>query len=78
MTKTIVPAVRTGLPKTTLGETLGVAAVIIPILVQGVIIRRPKMVALAERLNLNQRAVRRVQRLRNTHGSGPLLLRTPS
>jgi hypothetical protein len=77
MIKTIATTTRTSLPKTTLGETLGLAAgVIVPILAQGVIIRRPKLVALAERLDLNQRVAQRVQRLRNKYGTGPLLLHT--
>lgn len=58
-----------------LGVVLDVVA---PTVAKGVIIRRPRMVALAERLNLDQRAVRRVQRLRDRHGAGPLLLPIPA
>jgi len=66
------------LPKATLGETLGFAAdVVIPTFAKGVIIRRPPMVALAERWKLDRRAVRFMQRLRNKYLSGPLLLRLP-
>jgi cytochrome P450 len=66
------------LPTATLGETLGVLAdVIVPTVAKGVIIRRPTVVGLAERLDLDRRAVRRVQRLRNRYGEGPLLLRIP-
>jgi cytochrome P450 len=69
---------RSALPKATLPETLGVLTDVIgPTLAKGVIIRRPTMVALAERWDLDRRAVRRMQRLRNTYGSGPLLLRIP-
>ena len=68
---------RSKLPRATIWETLSFAGgVIIPTIAKGAIIRRPKMVALAERLNLDQRAVRRVQALRDKYGTGPLLLRT--
>lgn len=78
MIRTIATTMRTTLPKATLGDTLDVGInVIVPVLAQGVIIRRPKVVAFAERFDLNRRAVRRVQRLRNKYGTGPLLLLTP-
>ncbi len=78
MIKTIATTMRTSLPKANYGETLDVlASVVVPLLAKGIIIRRPKVVALAERLDLNKRAVRRIQRLRNKYGTGPLLLRTP-
>lgn len=66
------------LPKATVADTLRVLAdVVIPTLAKGPIIRRQKMVAVAERLNLDDRAVRRMQLLHETYGSGPLLLRVP-
>lgn len=66
------------LPKATVADTLRVLAdVIIPTLAKGPIIRRQKMVAVAERLNLDDRAVRRMQLLHETYGRGPLLLRVP-
>src|SRR4051812_7806275 len=77
---TTVPAARqtSGLPKATVGDTLGmVADVIIPTVAKGALIRRPTVVALAERLDLDRRAVRRMQRLRERYGDGPLLLRIP-
>jgi cytochrome P450 len=78
MSKASATDVRTSLPQATIGETLAVIAeVLLPNIAKGVIIRRPKVVALAERLNLDKRAVRRVQQLRNRYGSGPLLLRIP-
>jgi len=59
-------------------DTLAVLAeVVIPTIAKGVIVRRPSTVALAERLDLDGRAVRRMQILRNTYGEGPLLLRLP-
>src|SRR4051812_5767992 len=72
------PKTQSSLPKATLRDTFGIlAGVIVPVLARGIFIRRPKMVAMAEQLDLDRRAVRRVQRLRNTYGTGPLLLRTP-
>jgi cytochrome P450 len=70
------PAHAGKLPETTLLETAGVALkVALPTIAKGVIIRRPRMVALAEALNLDGLAVRTVQRLRGRYGEGPLLLR---
>ena len=48
-----------------------------PTLAKGPIIRRPRVVGLAERFELDKRAVRRIQRLRNKYGAGPVLLRLP-
>lgn len=69
---------RVSLPAMTLREAIGVVVdVILPNLAKGVIIRRPKMVALAERLKLDQRAVRRMQWLRDKYKIGPVALRMP-
>jgi cytochrome P450 len=66
------------LTRASVTDTLGVlAGVMAPILARGVIIRRPRVVALAERLDLDRRAVRRMQRLHDEYGPGPLLLRVP-
>src|SRR5690242_314170 len=51
--------------------------VFLPTVAKGVILRRPGMVALAERLELDRRAIRRMQRLRDRYGSGPLRIRFP-
>jgi cytochrome P450 len=76
--ETIPTTGRGSLPRATLLDTLGaIAGVVIPTLAKGVIIRRPPMVALAERLDLDARAVRLMQQLRDRYGSGPLLLRIP-
>ncbi len=48
-----------------------------PIVAQGVITRRPRVVALAGRLGLDDRAVRLLRRMREQYGSGPLRLRIP-
>jgi cytochrome P450 len=63
------------LPRASLGEVLGiVTGVIGPSLMKGVIRRRPAMVGLAERWDLDRRSVRRMQELRRRHGAGPLLI----
>jgi cytochrome P450 len=68
----------TTLPKASILDTLAVATeVFIPTVAKGVIIRRPKVVAMAERLQLDSKAVRCLQRLRAKYGAGPLLLRLP-
>jgi cytochrome P450 len=51
--------------------------VAIPMVAKGPLIRRPLMVAVAEKLDLDTRAVRRMQRLRRRYAPGPLLLRIP-
>lgn len=59
-------------------DTFGVVfGVVGPVIARGVIIRRPEVVRLAERLDLDRRAVRRMQRLRDRYGEGPLLMRIP-
>ncbi|MDC7785019.1 cytochrome P450 [Rhodoplanes sp. TEM] len=61
-----------------LADTLAVLAdVVIPTLGKGVIIRRPRVVGAAEALGLDDRAVRRMQRLRATYGTGLLRLAIP-
>ncbi len=81
MTVTNVPYVQTqraSLPQASLRDTLGIiSTVVIPTVAKGVIIRRPSVVALAEWLDLDQRAVRYMQYLRNKYQPGPLLLRIP-
>jgi cytochrome P450 len=66
------------LPQASLADTLGVLAeVVLPTLAKGVIMRRPKVMQLSERLDLNRRAVLRLRGLRERYGDGPLLLRIP-
>jgi cytochrome P450 len=66
------------LPTATLGDTLGLfAGVVAPTVAKGPIIRRPRIVGAAERLDLDRRAVRRMQGLRDRYGPGPLLLPIP-
>jgi cytochrome P450 len=49
----------------------------LPMLAKGPLIRRPPAVAMSERLGLDTRAVRRVQRLHAKYAPGPLMLRIP-
>jgi cytochrome P450 len=66
------------LPKASLLDTLALALdVFVPNVAKGVIIRRPKVVAMAEQMELDRRAVQRMQKLRTTYGRGPLMLRLP-
>jgi cytochrome P450 len=64
--------------KATVRDTVGVVAgVMAPTLARGIILRRPMLVALAERLDLDRRAVQRLLRLRERYGAGPLELAVP-
>jgi hypothetical protein len=61
-----------------LGAALGfMGGVPLPTLAKGPILRRPCVVALAERLDLDARAVRRVARLHDRHGPGPVVVAVP-
>jgi cytochrome P450 len=61
------------LPSATLGETLGVVArVLAPIVAEGPILRRPRIVGLAERLDLERGAIAYMQQLRRRR-RGPLM-----
>jgi cytochrome P450 len=51
--------------------------VLLPVVARGVILRRPKVVAAAERFDLDRRAVELMQRLAARYGPGPLQLRIP-
>jgi cytochrome P450 len=78
MTTAIRQTERGSLPRASVVDTLRITSgVVIPIVAQGPIIRRPKVMALAERLDLNKRAVKSIQRLRDEYGPGPVLLRNP-
>jgi cytochrome P450 len=72
---------RTGrrrLPRASVLDTIRVSIrVLLPLLGRGVIVRRPPVVDIAERLDLDRRAVREMQRLNDRYGEGPLLLRLP-
>jgi cytochrome P450 len=66
------------LPKASVRDTAGVTAdVVVPTVSKGVIIRRPRVTRMADRMELDRRAVRRMQRLRDRYGDGPVMLRIP-
>ncbi len=66
------------IPKAKFVDTLAVLfGVFLPTIAKGVIIRRPAMLAIADRLDLDRRAIRGMQRLRRQYGPGPVLLRIP-
>lgn len=67
---------RAALPRAGVLETLRfLAAVGAPLVAKGVIIRRPRAVALAAMLDLDGRSVRFVEGMRRRHGPGPVILR---
>ncbi|WP_350275516.1 cytochrome P450 [Kribbella sp. HUAS MG21] len=51
--------------------------VLVPVLAQGPILRRPRLGIAAERLRTDDRALRCVRRLRRKYGDGPVLFRVP-
>lgn len=52
--------------------------VVLPTFGKGIFLRRPGVVSLATRLDLDAKAIRRLQKLREKYGSGPLLLAIPA
>ncbi len=77
-TATTAPTERPTLPAATVADTARIVAeVVAPTLAKGVIIRRPGVVGLVERLDLDSRAIRRMQAVHARYGDGPLLLRLP-
>jgi len=73
-----VARVELGLARaSTLDTTRVITTVVLPLAARGVLLRRPPVVALAERLDADRRAVRLLQRLRARYGPGPIRLRIP-
>jgi cytochrome P450 len=65
-------------PRLSSRETAAVLAeVIVPLVARGVIARRPRVVAVEDRMHADRRAVRRMQVLRERYGEGPVMLRIP-
>ncbi|WP_458097336.1 cytochrome P450 [Roseomonas sp. WA12] len=74
----VVTEARGSLPRLGAGDTLNVLlSVVMPLLGKGVLLRRPPVVGMAERLGLDAGAVRTMRRLRDRHGPGPVLLPLP-
>lgn len=66
------------LPTASILDTgLAVQDVLLPVVAEGAILRRPRLTQLAERLHVDDRALRRVRRLRDRYGDSPVLLRLP-
>jgi len=64
--------------KASVWDTVRVATgVLAPIVARGVIVRRPRMVALAAKVDADAHAARLLGRLADRYGPGPLLLRIP-
>ena len=65
-------------PRLSPRETAGVLGdVLVPLAARGAIVRRPPVENLADRLELDARAVDRLQRVREAHGPGPVRLALP-
>src|SRR5438270_6867133 len=59
-------------------DTLGVVAdVILPTYAKGILMRRRAVMAIAGLLDLDRRAIRRMERIRDKYGSDPLMLSIP-
>ncbi|GGI08246.1 cytochrome P450 [Egicoccus halophilus] len=66
------------MPRASVADTLrAVNLVLLPLVARGLIVRRPPLVAGAEKLQLDRTAVRELQRLRRIYGPGPLRLALP-
>lgn len=71
-------SVRTALPEASVADTARVAARVLgPLVARGLIVRRPPIVDVAERLDLDRSAVEELQRLRDRYGPGPVRLKVP-
>jgi cytochrome P450 len=69
---------RQELPSASARDTVALLLdVVLPVLAKGPIIRRPFFVRLSERLDLDGRALRRMQRIRARYKPGPLLVKLP-
>lgn len=67
-----------GLARASFADTFRVAATVLaPTLAQGVIMRRRRLVTVAQWLRADDRAVRLLQRLRDRHQTGVVVLRLP-
>src|SRR5215208_3128453 len=67
-----------GVRRASARDSLGVVAdVVMPLTARGVIVRRPPVVGVFDRMDADRRAVRRMQRLRSRYGPGPVLLAVP-
>ncbi|HEX4769690.1 MAG TPA: cytochrome P450 [Bryobacteraceae bacterium] len=66
------------IPEIGVADTLAALfGIFLPTVAKGVIMRRPAMLAIAEALDLDRRAIRGMQRIRDKYGSAPVRLRIP-
>jgi cytochrome P450 len=74
-----VPSVTaTSVPTASVADSARVATkVLAPLAARGLIVRRPPVVKVAEKLDLDRAAVEELQRLRDRYGPGPVQLRVP-
>ncbi len=71
-------ATSTTVPKASPADTARVVSkVLLPLAARGLIVRRPPVVQVAERLDLDRGAVDELVRLRDRYGPGPVLLAIP-
>ncbi|KAB2346610.1 cytochrome P450 [Actinomadura rudentiformis] len=69
---------RQEVPQASAGDSLRIAVqVLAPTLVRGILARRPRVVAAAERLDADRKAGRLLQRMRAKYGPGPIRLWSP-
>lgn len=74
----VEPAGTGALPRASVVDTVRVlGGVVLPLLQRGVIVRRPRMTRLVDRMETDRKAVRLLQGLRDRYGRGPLRLRIP-
>jgi cytochrome P450 len=75
----VVAISSTGTHKASVLDTMAVLRdVVLPTFGKGIFLRRPSVVSLAARLDLDAKAIRRLQKLRDKYGSGPLVLGIPA
>jgi cytochrome P450 len=75
---TATPAPSDGLSRLSAAETAAVLAeVAVPLLARGIIIRRPRVTTVLDRLDADRRAVERLEKVRDRHGEGPVRLALP-
>lgn len=76
LTQSSLNATQNPLPRPTWPETAQIVAdIFAPVLAKGPIRRRPKVMAVAERLGIERRGVKRMQALVDKYGPGPLQLK---
>lgn len=72
------PVTLNALSRASVLDTLAVLRdVVLPTLGKGPLVRRRRVVGMAERAGMSEKAVQRMQALRSGYGPGPLLLRVP-